>query len=139
MMPSIITLSPLYHGHNHHNQGDNGGIEVTPGITNALPTLSQICKVGVEDKIQQVFFSTIALMDAVLFASRRAKMPRSVVAPLFDPVVTILIEKLADGNARIREGARKGLEVLAGSGNVGTLLSFNYNPLASPPCHVTPL
>ena len=88
------------------NQGDNGasGFEVTPGITSALPTLSGIIKVGVEDKIQQVFFSTIALMDAVLVATRRAKMPRSVVAPLFDPVVAILIEKLADGNARIREG-----------------------------------
>ena len=33
---------------------------------------------------------------------------------MFDPVVAILIEKLSDGNVRIREGARKGLEVLAG-------------------------
>ena len=39
---------------------------------------------------------------------------RSVVAPLLDPVIAILIEKLSDGNVRIREGARKGLEVLAG-------------------------
>jgi hypothetical protein len=31
-----------------------------------------------------------------------------------DPVIVILIEKLSDGNVRIREGARKGLEVLAG-------------------------
>jgi len=66
-----------------------------------------------------VFFSTIALMDAVLASTRRAKLPRSTVAPMMDPVVSILIEKLADGNARIREGARKGLEVLAGSSNVG--------------------
>ena len=33
---------------------------------------------------------------------------------MFDPVVAILIEKLSDGHVRIREGARKGLEVLAG-------------------------
>ena len=71
-------------------------------------------------------------MDAVLASTRRAKLPRSIVAPLFDPVVTILIEKLADGNARIREGARKGLEVLAGSGNVGMLLSLYYDPPTPP-------
>jgi hypothetical protein len=39
---------------------------------------------------------------------------RSTVAPNMDPVIVILIEKLSDGNVRIREGARKGLEVLAG-------------------------
>jgi hypothetical protein len=31
-----------------------------------------------------------------------------------DPVIVVMIEKLSDGNIRIREGARKGLEVLAG-------------------------
>ena len=31
-----------------------------------------------------------------------------------DPVILVMIEKLSDGNVRIREGARKGLEVLAG-------------------------
>ena len=120
-------------------EGDEGGFETTPGITNCLPVLAGICKVGVEDKIQQVFFSTIALMDAILASTRRVKLPRSVVAPMFDPVVTILIEKLADGNARIREGARKGLEVLAGSGNVGTLLSSNYNPSKLIPRHILTL
>lgn len=39
---------------------------------------------------------------------------RSIVTPIMDPVIVVMIEKLSDGNIRIREGARKGLEVLAG-------------------------
>lgn len=32
---------------------------------------------------------------------------------MFDPIIIQLIEKLADGNQRIRDGSRKGLEILA--------------------------
>ncbi len=39
--------------------------------------------------------------------------------PAFDPVITQFIEKLSDGNARQRECARKGLDILAASGSVG--------------------
>ena len=31
----------------------------------------------------------------------------------------MLVEKLADGNVRVRDAARAGLEVLAGSSNIG--------------------
>jgi centrosomal protein CEP104 len=48
-----------------------------------------------------------------------AKLGRQVVAPLFDPVIFQLIEKLSDGNQRLREGAKKGLDVLAASSNIG--------------------
>jgi centrosomal protein CEP104 len=107
--------------------------ESEPGIFACLAVLSAIVRVGVEDKIQQVLFSAISFMDAILAATRRAKLPRSVVAPLMDPVVAILIEKLSDGNARIREGARKGLEVLAASTNIGSTVvaSHGIKPLPS--------
>lgn len=46
-------------------------------------------------------------------------MQRTAVMPLFDGIITQLVEKLADGNARLREGARKGLEFIAASALVG--------------------
>jgi hypothetical protein len=42
-----------------------------------------------------------------------------------DPVIVVMIEKLSDGNIRIREGARKGLEVLAGD----VIEEFSLNDL----------
>jgi centrosomal protein CEP104 len=47
------------------------------------------------------------------------RVPATTVQPVFNPIIRILIEKLADGNAKIRDGAYKGLECLAASGNIG--------------------
>eukprot|EP00597_Dinobryon_sp_UTEXLB2267_P016523 CAMPEP_0201094330 /NCGR_PEP_ID=MMETSP0812-20130820/2657_1 /ASSEMBLY_ACC=CAM_ASM_000668 /TAXON_ID=98059 /ORGANISM="Dinobryon sp., Strain UTEXLB2267" /LENGTH=350 /DNA_ID=CAMNT_0047346849 /DNA_START=40 /DNA_END=1092 /DNA_ORIENTATION=+ len=49
----------------------------------------------------------------------RASIPKSAIVPIFDPVITHLIEKLNDGNLRLREIAKKGLQVLAEANNVG--------------------
>lgn len=49
----------------------------------------------------------------------REKLPKSTVVPLFDPVIFVLVDKLADGNARIRDGAKKGTEILAAANSVG--------------------
>lgn len=49
----------------------------------------------------------------------RERLPRSATSPAFEGVVTQLIEKLSDGNSRLREGARKGLDLLAASPSVG--------------------
>lgn len=38
---------------------------------------------------------------------------------MMDPVISVLIERMADGNARIRECAREGIEILAASRSVG--------------------
>ena len=93
--------------------------ENDPGITSCIPALSTIVRVGVEDKIQQVLFNAVALLDDMLAGSRRAKIGRSTIAPALDPVTANLIEKLSDGKERIREGARKGTEILASSANIG--------------------
>lgn len=90
--------------------------EDAPGINTCLPVLCTIVRVGVEDKIQQVLFNSIDLMESLLTATRNAKLVRSHVAPLIDPIVANIIEKLADGNTRIRDGAKKGCEILAASG-----------------------
>jgi centrosomal protein CEP104 len=93
--------------------------ENTPGITQSIQALATIVRLGVEDKIQQVLYASVTLLDDILSATRRAKMGRSVIAPVLDPVTANLVEKLSDGNARIREGARKGTEILASSANIG--------------------
>jgi centrosomal protein CEP104 len=93
--------------------------EETPGITSCINALATVIRVGVEDKIQQVLFNAVALLDDVLGCTRRAKMGRSVLAPILDPITADLVDKLSDGNARIREGARRGCEILAASANIG--------------------
>jgi centrosomal protein CEP104 len=52
---------------------------------------------------------------------------------LFDPIITLLIEKLADGNGRLREGGRQGLEVLAAAGPVGPSAVVSHAIRALPP------
>ena len=69
------------------------------------------------------------ILFAILF---RAKMPRSTVAPLLDSTVSCLVEKLADGNARIREGAHKGLDILASSSNIGPAVVGSHSMRALP-------
>jgi tellurite resistance-related uncharacterized protein len=44
--------------------------ESEPGIFACLAVLSAIVRVSVEDKIQQVLFSAIGFMDAILAATR---------------------------------------------------------------------
>ena len=44
-----------------------------------------------------------------------------------------LIEKLADGNARLREGGRKGLDLIAASNNIGPVSVANHALKALPP------
>lgn len=105
----------------------------SPGINNCLPALCTIVRVGVEDKIQQVLFNAVGLMEDLLAATRRAKITRSALAPLMDPIVVNLLEKLADGNARLREGARKGCDALAASPNIGPAVVGAHALRALPP------
>lgn len=53
--------------------------------------------------------------------------------PLFDPILAQLVEKLADGNARLREGARKGLEYAASASHVGPGAVASHAARALPP------
>ena len=43
----------------------------SPGLSSCLPQLCNVVKIGVEDKIQQVFFSALTLMDDLLGAATR--------------------------------------------------------------------
>jgi hypothetical protein len=81
------------------------------GLAQTLPALAAIVKLGVEDKIQQVLFGAVQLMEGVLKDAHSARLTRPTVGPLFDPVTIQLVDKLNDGNQRLREGGRKGYEV----------------------------
>ena len=49
----------------------------------------------------------------------RNKMTRAAVAPSLDPVISILVDKVADGGARIRDSAGQGIETLLASPAIG--------------------
>jgi hypothetical protein len=51
--------------------GDGVCLEVNPGIAACMPALAQICRVGVDDKNQQVLFGAVAILEALLVASRK--------------------------------------------------------------------
>lgn len=81
--------------------------QASPGISACLAPVSCVVRVAVEDKIAQVFFSSIALLDDLVIASNRARISKDAFAPIISPVVINLMEKLADGGQRIRDAARK--------------------------------
>lgn len=102
-------------------------------IGQSLNALSVVLKVGFEDKIQQVFFNSLTLLENVLRATRHAKTAKGTMIPLFDPILSQLIEKMADSNARLREGAKKALEVIASSPNLGPGPTCSHALRALPP------
>lgn len=93
--------------------------EGEPGLQSCMPSLISAVKIGVDDRIQQVFFGAISLLENVLESARRAKIGKATMAPLADPIVVNLVEKLADGNSRIREVAKKSLDEIAASSSIG--------------------
>lgn len=74
----------------------------SPGLQAALPTIISVLKVGLDDKIAQVFFSCLALIEALLEELAAEGAPKSQVAPMFDGVINRLLGKLADGQVRLR-------------------------------------
>jgi hypothetical protein len=58
----------------HHIEGDESGevcLIENPGIAACLPAIAQIIRVGVDDKIQQVLYGSVALLEAVLAATKK--------------------------------------------------------------------
>lgn len=101
------------------------------GIQACIAPLLAIVKIGIEDKMQQVFFSAMSLLEAILIAAKRQKVTKSVVAPLAEPIINALIEKMNDVNARIRDGSKRAMEMLSASPCVGpqVVASHTLRPL----------
>lgn len=59
-------------------------------------------------------------------------MPRSTAVPLVEPIITLLIDKLADGASRIRDAARSSLQAIAKCGSIGGAVVGNHGLRALP-------
>lgn len=73
-----------------------------PGLQTALPAIVDAIKVGLDDKIAQVFFSCLALIESLLSELATEGAPKAQVAPMLDGVIHRLLAKLTDGQVRSR-------------------------------------
>ncbi|KAG5188043.1 hypothetical protein JKP88DRAFT_269553 [Tribonema minus] len=74
----------------------------------------KVLRVGCEDKIAQVFLTTVELLKAVVGMAARNKSVRlPQLFSLLEPVVYTLVQKLGDGQARVRDTAMDGLMAVA--------------------------
>lgn len=97
------------------------------GFEAYVSELATIIRIGVDDKFQQVLFKAVGLLSDVLKRmGRTAKLPRSVAVPFIDPIVTILVDKLSDGNHRFREGGRMGIDEIANAPVIGPSLIIQH-------------
>eukprot|EP01035_Chromulina_nebulosa_P021465 gene21465-27803_t len=100
----------------------------TPGIHEAFPALASISKVSVDDKMQAVFLNGITVLEEILSAAKRAKLSKTVAGPLLEPVLSVLIEKLADTNVRIQNDVVSNIGVGNNSGySAENILNFVKN------------
>lgn len=96
-------------------------LEKDPGMHNAAIPLAAIIKEGVGDKIAQVMTMSVTLLEEFLVLVKKAKLARAVISPTMEESISILAEKMADGNARVRESCMSGLEAILKSSSVGPL------------------
>mmetsp|Transcript_24759 Transcript_24759/g.41875 ORF Transcript_24759/g.41875 Transcript_24759/m.41875 type:complete len:844 (+) Transcript_24759:164-2695(+) len=91
-----------------------------PGISVCIPTISAIIKVGISDKIVQVFAISLQLLDDALEALLKGEnITKGLVVPAMDPIVVQLIEKLNDGAARIRDSSRTSIRAMSKAPSIG--------------------
>eukprot|EP01032_Pedospumella_encystans_P013581 gene13581-15628_t len=102
-------------------------------LNGALNGVVGVIKVGVDDKNQQVLNAAVSVMDELFLLAKSLKIQRAAVTPLFDPVIALLIEKLADGNGRVRDGGKKGLDCISASPHVGPAAVCAHAVRALPP------
>jgi len=89
------------------------------GLEGCIAELAMMIRIGVEDKAQHVLVRAVGLLGDLLHHLRGAQLPRAVLVPFLDPVVQTLVDKLADGNHRFRDAARRGIDYIADAEAVG--------------------
>jgi len=92
-----------------------------------LAHLCQIARLGVDDKMVQVFVSTLKFIESLLEICDRKGMRK--IGAEFESLVATLLFKLGDGQARTREAAQSSLVRIAKSKSVGPGIVFK-NTLA---------
>jgi centrosomal protein CEP104 len=106
----------------------------SPGIAVCIATISAIIKVGIADKIVQVFAVSLQLLDdALALLQTGENVSKSVVVPAMEPIIVQLIEKLNDGAARIRDSSRSSIRSMANAPSIGCSVVSTHMLRALPP------
>ena len=89
-------------------------------LENHLPAIAGVIKFGAEDKIAHVFTESISLMECFLSECEKEGLRKPAVGPNMEGLISLLIIKLGDGQAKIRDTALTALTCLARSPCVGS-------------------
>ena len=81
-----------------------------PPLEECLSSVATVLKMMVEDKIHQVVVRSVGALEDVLRLCSSDNLQRHQVVHELDPVLTTLMGKLEDGNARTREIAMRGTD-----------------------------
>lgn len=101
------------------------------GVEGCIAELAMMIRIGCEDRSHQVVQKSVALLEDILLYLRGIHLPRNVLLPFIEPIITILIDKLSDGNHMFRNSARRGLDCMAAAEVVGpgVVVSHTLKPL----------
>lgn len=85
------------------------GSHELPQLHEGVPVIANMIKIMMDDKIHQVVSRSVNVLEDVLRLSASSRLPGQSMSVL-DPVLTRLVQKLEDGNARGREVAMRGVD-----------------------------
>ncbi|KAJ1451288.1 hypothetical protein M885DRAFT_530203 [Pelagophyceae sp. CCMP2097] len=87
------------------------------GAPHALDRLCDIVRIGVSDKIAQVYLTALGLLEAL--CSSALMRARGKAPGLLDPAIKVLLAKLGENQPRLRDGALDALATLARCRSLG--------------------
>jgi len=94
-------------------------LEGTNNAAELVPAICKLIQVGCEDKIAQVFLTTLQLLDDSLSLLGRSGVPARDIQHRLEGVASTLVFKLGDNQPRVREAAMDALLSLASCAPVG--------------------
>ena len=94
--------------------------EIVP-LRDCLSEVCSLIRILATDKIHQVLMRVMQLTHDVLDMVPNTGLKRASIMPVLDPVLAICMDRMADGNHRIREMARIGVDAFVLSPAVGPL------------------
>lgn len=92
-----------------------------PPLRDCLSEVCALIRSLAGDKIHQVLVRVVQLVEDVLDVVPNTGLKRASIMPVLDPVLALFMDRLADGNHRIREVARIGVDAFVQCSAVGPL------------------
>jgi centrosomal protein CEP104 len=81
-----------------------------PPLFECIPPLAALLNQTLDDKIHQVIARSVSLLEDLLRLAASSRLASAATASHLDPLLTKLIHKLEDGNARTRDVALRGVD-----------------------------